>query len=826
MKPGRFIRAAVAIVLLASAAQGYYHFVHFGSRVGPFRPIYEKFDLNALPNRTLQYFVSDPNGVRMNLADSFPSLVSQIRAAVGVWNGIETSDLRLAFGGFTGAGQPQQGPHVEFLFEEVTPGLIAMGGPTIRGDIRDGFVPILKSVVIVNPDLRNLLSYSEGLHGTLVHEFGHAIGLQHTFTSSVMSTAVTRSTSRAKPLTADDIAAVTILYPKPNAFASTGSISGRVTLNGTGVNLASVIAISPNGSAVGTLTNPDGTYQIDGLPPRTYYVYVHPIPPPRPGQATPGDIAYPVDGAGQPFPVGSPFETVFFPGAKDLGGAVAIGVDQGRTVPGVDFNVLGRATHGIHSIESYAFPGNTAVKPPYLSPNMQRPFVVATGSGLVANNGPVSGLTASVLGGASLALRPYSPSPAFYLELALDPQTLLVPSNTPRHLLFSANNDIYVLPSAFFHVERQPPFIASVTPFLEGTNRLAAITGVNLGTDTRILLDGAEATVREVDVAAGRLVVAVPAANAGHRAAVVALNSDGQSSMFVQADAVPFYTYDEPAAQAPLASITPSILWPGTEVLVQVDVANARLIERQIGAGFGNTDLTVKSVVASGPNRLLMNVAVSPAAQLGFANLSLIAGLQMIQQPFAVSVQAAPARIFWLSSNVVNAITGSTLLSPGNPTVIIATGAPVAPTQANTVVLIDEVRVPVAAVNGNQIGFIVPAGVPPGPHTLRLETTGERSQPVLLMVESVPPRIVAVSSTTVRTGELLSYIVADIGAGNEARVTIDIGGKQARIIQMAPNQGNHTILFQIPEDAPVGEVPSTVSVDGRTSDAIKLSISK
>jgi hypothetical protein len=174
----------------------------------------------------------------------------------------------------------------------------------------------------------------------------------------------------------------------------------------------------------------------------------------------------------------------------------------------------------------------------------------------------------------------------------------------------------------------------------------------------------------------------------------------------------------------------------------------------------------------------------------------------------------------------VNAATGSTALSAGNPVVIVATGAPAAFSTFNTVVVIDDLRVPVAAVNGNQVGFIMPAGVAPGPHTLRVETAGERSQPILLMVESVPPRIVAASSTSVKTGELLSYIVAEIGAGNESRVTIDIGGKPARIIQMAANQGNHTILFQIPEDAPVGEVLSTVAVDGRTSDAIKLSISK
>ncbi|MEJ7605393.1 MAG: matrixin family metalloprotease [Bryobacteraceae bacterium] len=53
-------------------------------------------------------------------------------------------------------------------------------------------------------------SYSESFYGTLVHEVGHAIGLQHTFTSGAMSTN-TRATTKAKPITQDDIAAVSLL---------------------------------------------------------------------------------------------------------------------------------------------------------------------------------------------------------------------------------------------------------------------------------------------------------------------------------------------------------------------------------------------------------------------------------------------------------------------------------------------------------------------------------------------------------------------------------------------------------------------------------------
>jgi hypothetical protein len=40
----------------------------------------------------------------------------------------------------------------------------------------------------------------------VAHEFGHALGLQHTMTSSLMSTDVTRATTKATPLSPDDMA--------------------------------------------------------------------------------------------------------------------------------------------------------------------------------------------------------------------------------------------------------------------------------------------------------------------------------------------------------------------------------------------------------------------------------------------------------------------------------------------------------------------------------------------------------------------------------------------------------------------------------------------
>ena len=87
-------------------------------------------------------------------------------------------------------------------------------------------------------------------------------------------------------LSYDDVAGISSLYPKSTPDVATGSISGKVTLNGSAVFGAHVFA-NPTTSAtplsnvrktpIGTLTLPDGTYTITGLPPDSYDVLAEPL---------------------------------------------------------------------------------------------------------------------------------------------------------------------------------------------------------------------------------------------------------------------------------------------------------------------------------------------------------------------------------------------------------------------------------------------------------------------------------------------------------------------------------------------------------------------
>lgn len=814
-------RLLVLLVLAAALAPAYYHFTRFQTRNAPYVPVFDRFDVNALPNKTVSFFVSEQGPTQLAPGDSFPALLSQLRAAARVWNGVESSDLRLSFGGVHTPGAVMNTPWIEVEFtDELPPGVIAQGGPVARldpiGSPTGTFTPIAKSLLRLPRNLSARPSYTERLFLTMVHEFGHTLGLQHSWSSGVMSTEITRATSKAKPLAADDIAGISILYPTSNFLQQTGTVSGRVSVAGAGVNLASVVAISPSRAAVSTLTNPDGTYTLQGLPAGLYYIYAHALPPSLPGEPQPVNLELPADPSGS-LPPGSAFDLVFYPGTASPQSSVS--VSAGQTTANINFSGNRRASVNVHSAQTYSFYRQEAVKPATFVLGASSSTAVLTGYSLTA---PSAGLNISVAGDTESVngIRLYS---AGYLavDIALSPFSAV----GPRHLLFTVNNESYLLPSALTVVAKTPPSLDNVR---QNGDRTFTVTGSNLTSATQVWVDGVAARV--LSAQDGQMTLALPPASPGYRSVLTAYNADGQSNLFLQGAATPVYSYD--TADVTQLSASLNNLPAGVETVIELTGTNFDSWAPSLS--FGTSDISVRQIWQISPTRALAQVIISPFAQTGPVNQTLSQGLVVNTTPsgFQVLPNSRPVYLALSQLPKGSIYAGSIVNLP------IVNAQPSTQLSSFTVTIGDRPAQIVGFQNG-QLTVQIPSGLTSGPALVQTAVDGVNALPAVIVLDVPPPIILGAQTVSgsaitaanpARPGDTIQLIVASLtdngSIPDAARLHVASGAVEHSVQSVLANpQQPGTHIVQISITAPPQGASSlglTLSVDGRSSSAFGL----
>jgi len=780
---GLFLPVCI-LLSLSTVASAYHHWMFLTSSGAPPIAVPARFDLSLVRSNTVQYFIAGSGPAILTPGDTPTAVHSEVQQAAAVWNSVSSSALRVGFGGIVPVGAPiQAGPRIDVIFDdEIPPGILAQTTPSFPADLSfltaegTSFVPLMRSRIQLRNDLTAIgleqPSYADQFFLTLIHEFGHAIGLQHTLTSSVMSTSVTRGVKRGTPLAADDIAGVSTLYPASGYLASTGWITGRVMLDQSPVNMASVVALSSTGAAVSTLTNVDGTYRIEGLRAGAYMVYAHPLPPAALGEPWPGAIAPTADRNGNIYPAHTAFDTQFYPGTRDWRQANQFKIFPGRPAEGIDFAMQPRADPGIYSMETYGYQDSIPVAVPPLAAE-SRHSVVFHASGTTVNQESeiAPGLNVDVVGkGASIE----AGSLGYYTQgfLLMTVATEQADVSRPVTLAVSRGDDLYVLPSAFWVEPAAPPAVFAVaSAATDAGAQLAIVNGANLTAGTRFLFDGAPGKT----IAIGEdnsILIAPPPAPSAHQAVVEAVNPDGQTSLqALDAANRPLYLY--PVQDDRSLSAEPAILPAGTDGMVRISGVNTHFTPGQTRVGFGSSDLSPERIWVTDATHMLVNVKVDTPASAGPLAVTVSTGLEMITGATGLEIAPAAEPFISLRTPAINAATGLAGVPAGGTALIRTTGLP--SDRTGWILRIGGVDTAFTADDQGVISAHVPDGLTPGPQVVELFGTAGLAAPgIVMQLDSPPPVILAAFNNSAADGVGLPVSwFAPVLAGDTVTLTVE-----------------------------------------------------
>lgn len=284
-RPARALLAVAALVMAAPAADAY---LKLGTRVNG-----QVMSLrwSTLP---IRYFISNRD-VPLVTAQQLRQTVAQ---AFAQWDTVPDTQVSSEFAGFTSAAPLGQDNASVIGFLDRPELDRVLGSTSFTVDTVSG--AIIESDIFFNAAFPWTVadageSGRYDLQAIALHEIGHLHGLGHSALGEtelraggrrvlaaeaiMFPIAFSPGSANARTLRADDLAGIGDIYGTDAFRADTGSISGRVTKNGSGIFGAHVVAFNPATAKMvaGFTLGQDGSFVIAGLEPGTYVLRVEPL---------------------------------------------------------------------------------------------------------------------------------------------------------------------------------------------------------------------------------------------------------------------------------------------------------------------------------------------------------------------------------------------------------------------------------------------------------------------------------------------------------------------------------------------------------------------